>query len=299
VSRKNLIREPLLHFLLAGALVFGAYAWLNRGENGPGEPDRRIQVTEREISWLTETWTRQWQRPPDERELQGLVADYLREELLVREARSLGLDRDDVIVRRRMAQKMNFILEDTARVAAPTDEQLHALYESDRARFDTPATFSFETVFFSEDKRGDTAARDAQALLASLSAAGADADAGDAGDGTLLPREMSDADQQAIAGVFGDGFARAVMAQAPGSWHGPVASSFGQHLVRVTARRDGAARGLDDIRVELVEEWHRRGQADANAFYFKGLLERYNIEATDSVRPLIDPALAILRGGTG
>jgi hypothetical protein len=195
-----------------------------------------------------------------------------------------------------MAQKMNFILEDTARLAAPTDEQLRALYESDRARFDAPAMVSFETVFFSEDKRGDAAARDAQALLARLAAGGRDADPGDVGDGTLLPREMSDADQQAIAGVFGDGFAGAVMTQTPGRWNGPVASAFGQHLVRVTARREGAARGLDEIRAELVEEWHRRGQADAKTLYFKGLLERYEIDATDSVRPLIDPALAALRG---
>jgi hypothetical protein len=293
----KLLREPLLHFLLAGALLFGIYGWLNRGESDSGEFDRRIQVTEREISWLTETWTRQWQRPPDERELQGLVTDYLREELLAREARSLGFDRDDVIVRRRLAQKMNFILEDTARLAAPTDEQLRALYEEDRSRFDAPATVSFEMVFFSTDKRGDAATREAQALLASLSAAGANADPGNAGDGTLLPREMTDADQQAIASVFGDGFAGAVMTLEPGGWKGPVASAFGQHLVRVTSRSEGATRPFEEIRADLVEEWHRRGQTDAKALYFKGLLERYDIEATDSVRPLIDPALATLRGG--
>lgn len=292
----KLLREPLLHFLLAGVVLFGAYAWLNRDENDSGDLDRRIQITEREVAWLTETWTRQWQRQPDDRELQGLVTDYLREELLAREARALELDRDDVVVRRRLAQKMNFILEDTARLAAPTDEQLRALYEADRSRFDAPATVSFVSVFFSSDRRGDRAAKDAEALLARLSAAGANADPGRAGDSTLLPGELLDADEQTVSGDFGAEFAKAVMKLPPGEWHGPVASAFGQHLVRVTERRESAARPFDAIREALVEEWRRRGEADAKELYFKGLLGRYDIEATDSVRPLIDPALATLRG---
>jgi hypothetical protein len=86
----KLLREPLLHFLLAGALLFVAYAWLGRDESGPGGLNHTIQVTEREVSWLTETWTRQWQRPPDQQELQGLVTDFRREELLAREARALN-----------------------------------------------------------------------------------------------------------------------------------------------------------------------------------------------------------------
>jgi hypothetical protein len=292
----KLLREPLLHFLLVGAILFGVYAWLSRAETDSGDLDRTIQITEREVAWLTETWTRQWQRPPDDRELQGLVTDYLREELLAREARALELDRDDVVVRRRLAQKMNFILEDTARLAAPTDEQLRALYEADRARFDAPATVSFVSVFFSSDKRGDRAAKDAEALLARLSATGASAEPGNAGDSTLLPGELLDADEQTVSGDFGAEFAKSVMTLPPGEWHGPVTSTFGQHLVRVTERRESAARPFDAIRGALVEEWRRRGEADAKELYFKSLLERYDIEATDSVRPLIDPGLATLRG---
>lgn len=296
MSPTKLLREPLLHFLLAGALLFGAWAWLNRGEGDAGSIDRTIRITEREISWLTESFARLWQRPPDNRELQGLVADYLREELLSREARALELDRDDIVVRRRLAQKMNFIVEDTARLATPTDEQLRALYAADLVRFDAPATVSFVTVFFSSDKRGERAAADAQALLARLSAAGANPDPGNAGDGSLLPAEMLDADEQAIASSFGAGFAKAVMTLAPVGWQGPVESEFGQHLVRVTARQEAQARPFEAIRAALIEEWRRRGEADAKELYFKGLLERYAIEATDSVRPLIDPALATLRG---
>jgi len=292
----KLLYEPLLHFLLAGALLFGAYAWLNRGESDAGDRELTIQITEREVTWLTETWMRLWQRPPDERELQGLVTDYLREELLMREARALELDRDDTIVRRRLAQKMNFILEDTARLAAPTDSQLRALYDADRARFDAPATISFVSVYFSSDKRGDRAAADAQALLARLSVAGANAVPGNAGDSSLLPGELLDADEQAIARTYGAEFAKSVMTFAPGAWQGPVKSAFGQHLVRVTTRREAEPHSFEAVRETLVEEWRRQGETAAKELYFKGLLDRYDIEATDSVRPLIDPALAVLRG---
>ena len=112
---KHWLKEPLLHFLVAGGVLFGAYAWLNHGapENSAGV----VRITASEVAWLKETWARQWQRAPDDRELQGLVADYLREELLAREARAMGLDEGDTIVRRRLAQKMTFLLEDTARIA--------------------------------------------------------------------------------------------------------------------------------------------------------------------------------------
>ncbi len=290
----KLHREPLLHFLIAGALLFGAYAWLNRGS---GEhSDRSISITEREITWLTETWSRQWQRPPTEAEMQGLIADYLRETLLEREARALELDRDDLIVRRRLAQKMDFILADTARLAEPTDAELRALYDADRARFDVPPAISFTMLFFSAEKRSDRAAADARDVLARLLKAGAGVAPGSIGDATLLPDGMQDVDEQAIAGVFGDAFAKAVIALPAGTWQGPVESAFGLHLVRVTERRDAQPRPFEAVRTMLAEDWQRRGEQAAKEAYFKGLLDRYDIVATDSVRPLIDPALAKLRG---
>ena len=292
----RLLREPLLHFLLAGGLLFGAYAWLNRGESESGDLDRTIRITEREVTWLSETWARQSRRPPRDVELQGLIADYLREELLSREARGLELDRDDIIVRRRLAQKMSFLLEDTANLASPTEEELRALYAADRARFDAPAQVSFVTVYFSADERGDRAPEDARAALVQLSAGSPSSDPAAIGDSSLLPAEMQDADEQAIAGVFGADFARAVIQLSPGEWQGPIESSFGLHLVRVTARRETEPRPFEAVRDSLVEDWRRRAQENAKQAYFAGLLERYDIEATESVRPLIDPALATLRG---
>ena len=287
----RLIGEPLLHFVVAGALLFGAYAWLNRGESGAGGAGRTVRITEREVTWLAETWTRQWQRAPSERELQGLVADYLREELLAREARELELDREDTVVRRRLAQKMSFFLEDTARLAEPTDAELHALYDAERRRFDEPSRVSFEQVYLSREKRGEGAAEDAKRTLARLARGAEIADVSELGDPSLLPAELVDADEQAISGQFGAEFAQAVAALAPGAWQGPIESGFGLHLVRVTGRQAARPRPFEAVRAKLVERWRREHEAAAKEAYFAELLRKYDVQVADSVKPLLGPAL--------
>src|SRR5262245_19107109 len=110
VAIMNLLKEPLLHFVLAGAALFGAYSWMNRAAEKPNAGTApRIQVSAGDVQWLSENWTTQWRRPPTREELRGLVADYLNEQLLAREARVLGLDDNDVIIRRRLSQKLTFL----------------------------------------------------------------------------------------------------------------------------------------------------------------------------------------------
>ena len=137
---RHWLKEPLLHFLVAGGLLFAAYAWLNRGG---GEAPHAVPITATEVHWLKEMWARQWQRPPDEPELRGMVTDYVKEKLLAREARALGLDENDTIVRRRLAQKLEFLVQDTARLADPHEDELRQLYDTSRARYHTPARLSF------------------------------------------------------------------------------------------------------------------------------------------------------------
>ena len=296
LSSMKLIHEPLLHFAIAGTLLFAAYGWLNRDEVAASDADRTIQFTERELTWLTDTSARAWQRAPSERELQGLVAEYLREELLAREARELKLDRDDTVVRRRLAQKMNFILEDTARLAAPTDAELHARFDAEQARFHTPARTSIRQVYFSTGKRGDRATRDAHKALEQLTHGSGAVDPAALGDASLLPQILADADEQAIAGQFGAGFARVVGAIAPGAWQGPIESEFGLHLVLVTARDEGRPRTFEEVRAELLDEWRREQDVAAMNAYFTGLLRKYDVQASASTQHLLGPALSLLRG---
>ena len=141
---KKLLAEPLLHFLVLGAALFGAYALLGRRHHAEGPAAvESVRITEADIAWLRETWARQWQREPNDRELRGLLADYLKEEILSREARALGLDRDDVIVRRRLAQKMTFLVEDTAQISDPADEDLRRTYDAHPERFQESARITF------------------------------------------------------------------------------------------------------------------------------------------------------------
>ena len=136
---KRWLSEPLVHFLVLGALLFGGYAWLHRGESGSSDNGAGpVRITAKEIAFLTETWERLQQREPTREELHALVAGYLKEELLGREARAMGLDQNDLIIRRRLAQKVEFIVNDTSRLTAPTDDDLHRFYEANKESFQTP-----------------------------------------------------------------------------------------------------------------------------------------------------------------
>ncbi len=292
----KLLHEPLLHFAIVGALLFGAYAWLNRDESPASHEDRTIRITERELTWLTDTSARAWQRTPSESEFEGLIAEYLREELLAREARELELDRDDTIVRRRLAQKMSFILEGTARLASPTDAELRARYDADPARFRTPSKSSFRQVYFSTAKRGGRAATDALRAFGRLASRDRTVDAAELGDVSLLPRVVTDSDEQTIASQFGAAFAHTVVAIAPGVWQGPVESEFGQHLVLVTARDAGRPRAFEEVRAELLDQWQREQEVAAKNAYFARLLRKYDVQATASTQHLLGPAMALLQG---
>jgi len=275
------LREPLVHFLLAGALLFGAYAWLNRSG---GEAPRVVRISAAEVNWLKETWSRQWSRAPSEQELRGLVADYLKEVLLAREAKSLGLDTNDTIVRRRLAQKMEFLVQDTARLAEPREDELRRLYDAERGRFQSPARLTFMQVYF----KNEAGARRGMQEIVKRNPA-------ELGDPSLIEREYARADAQEVGAVFGPDFAGKVFALDPGRWHGPLASSYGFHLVRVNERQAVEPRPYGEVRDQLLEEWHRTAQARAREQFFAGLLKKYDVVVDASVQPLIGPLAEAVR----
>jgi hypothetical protein len=282
-AMKRFLNEPLLHFLVLGALIFAAYSWLNHSLPGNTRAAGTVRITSNEIAWLKETWSRQWQREPTRDELRGLVTDFLKEELLAREARSLGLDQDDTIVRRRLAQKLEFLVQDTSRLAEPTEKDLRRFYEANSERFQTDARISFTQVFFSREKRV-AAATEARAALSDLSRG---ANAADFGDRLLVDSEIIDADMQSVAGQFGRDFANAVFALKPGSWSGPIESGYGLHLVRVSEVKPGKQRAFSEVRIQVLEYWREQRQRSDNEKYFASLLKKYDVVVDDSVKPLI------------
>jgi hypothetical protein len=295
---KRLLKEPLLHFLMLGALVFAVYSWLNRSFPANKSSAGTVRITSNEIAWLKETWSRQWQREPTRDELRGLVTDFLKEELLAREARSLGLDQDDTIVRRRLAQKLEFLVQDTSTLAEPTERDLRRFYEANPERFQTDARISFTHVFFSREKRA-AAATDAKAALSDLSRG---ANAADLGDRLLVDSDIVAADRQSVAGQFGRDFADSVFALKPGAWNGPIESGYGLHLVRVSEVRPGIRREFSEVKTQVLEYWRQQRQRQDNEKYFASLLKKYDVVVDDSVKPLIgsfDESIAAPNNGPG
>jgi hypothetical protein len=275
---KKILREPLLHFLVIGAVLFGAYAWRNR--TLPGEVRAgQVRVSEADVKWLKETWAKQWQREPDSGELRGLVTEYLKEELLAREAREMGLDQDDIYVRRRLAQKVEFLVQDTSRLAQPTEEDLRKFHAAHPERFSEGAHISFTHVYFNGDHRADVAA-----ALVRLKAGESPMALGER---LLVDPEFQDTEEQNVASHFGADFSRAVFEMPQGEWLGPVTSGYGLHLVRVSARKPGQVREFSAVREQVLQRWRDARQREDNEKYFASLLKKYDVVLDETVKPMI------------
>lgn len=274
---RGLPREPLLHFLVLGGLLFAGHAALNPGDEAAAAP--AVRITAADTDWLTQMWTRQWQRPPTDEELALLIADHIREEVLAREAKALELDIGDTVVRRRLAQKMAFLLEDTFRFADPPEQDLRTLYETRPDLVSVPAQISFMQVFFQREQ-GDGRAR---ATLAALS--DGSVDAREAGDRLLIGDSLANQDERALASLFGAAFARTVFAQPIGHWSGPLASTYGLHLVHVTEISPALRRSFDESRERLVAEWRRERQETARRRLLHDLVRKYRVAADPALRP--------------
>lgn len=257
---RTFLREPLVHFLALGAIVFVLFAF-NAAPDLP--PDGKIVVRAAKIEQLVAGFSRTWHRPPSEQERDALVEDYIREEVLYREALAMGLDKDDTIVRRRLRQKLEFLTEDASIAMQPTDQHLQKWLDDHPAHFRTVPAIGFSQVYFNPGRPGDSALVAASRALAQIQAAKRDGDAsGGVGDTTMLPAELPLATMEEVASIFGDKFAQQVAQLPIQQWAGPVESGYGWHLVYVSKRSAGRPRPLSEVREAVAREWreaeHRR-----------------------------------------
>jgi hypothetical protein len=271
---KKLLHEPLLHFVLLGALLFAAYSHLNRE---PADSPQRIVVSSGQIEHLITTFARTWQRPPTGAELKGLVDQYVREEMFSREAVKLGLDQNDTVIRRRLQQKMEFIAEDLSAAAEPTHADLAAYLAKHPDAFRQDQQVTFRHVFLSPEKHADQLDAVTAKLLADLRAEGAKADVSALGDPTLLERSFRNETQHRIASDFGADFTT-LLAKAPvGEWTGPLASGFGANLVFVEQRTEGRVPSLDEVRPQVLREWENARRLETNRKFLESLLKQYEV----------------------
>ncbi|UCH21798.1 MAG: peptidyl-prolyl cis-trans isomerase [Deltaproteobacteria bacterium] len=270
------LREPLFHFLVLGAGLFMVYSVINGSVSAPAD---RIVVDETQALRLAGQFQRTWMRPPTEQELRGLVEEYVKEEILYREARILGLDQDDLVIRRRLRQKMEFINADLAESQAPTDTQLQVYFDANQDRFRRPDRFSLQQVYLNPHKLAGDVKRAAAGLLARLNTDPAlAADPKSLGDATMLPAQLDGVTRREVTNIFGRGFAKDIEDMPMGRWSGPYESSYGLHLVRMTERGVGGLPALAEIRPILEREWRAERSKEANERFYEALRVRYDVE---------------------
>lgn len=280
---KRLLREPLLHFVVLGALLAGLSALLREAPSPPPSPSAAggsyaFEVGPHHVASLREDWEAQWGRAPTAAELHELIAEHVREEMLVREARRLGLGADDAAVRRRLAERMELFQTEQAIVPEPTAADLAAFLAANRGEFAGPDRLQFHHVVFLDADRGAAAANDAAAALAMIRASAPPPErAPEIGDRFTLPGDYAAASRREIELTYGAEFAEALWGAPLARWMGPIRSPYGVHLVRVTGRAKGESPPLEAIRDQVRTVWLASKQAEHRRALMSQLVETYTV----------------------
>lgn len=267
--RSRILREPLTHFVLLGLLIFAIAHWLEARSKR-----YVINVGASEIARIANSYEQQYGSVPTADQIRTMVANYVREEIFLREGVALGLDKDDEIVRRRIAQKFDFLQQDMAVPRDPTDAELRDWYRRHRALYTIPARRSFDHIYFAIDQRGEAAAR-ALAEQALARATKGDVPTGDAFPGQTVIRLLSQADTNRLFG--GDGFAGHVFTVPAGRWAGPYRSGFGWHVVRVTESEAAQPRSFDAAKADARIDWKEASRLAQNGARYAKLLAQYRV----------------------
>jgi hypothetical protein len=274
----KLFKEPLIHFLTLGALLFILHSAVNG--SGVSEQHNRIVISDSEVEWLQGAWSKKWRREPTERELKNLIKDYVREEILYREALAMGLDDNDTIIRRRLATKMEFLAKDLGQLIKPTAKDLKEFFETNQERYREPSRISFSHVYFSPDRRA-SADSDARLVLASFQESEPSPDdAWQQGDRFMLHYEYPKKTHTEIMQLFGKSFADAIFKTAAGVWQGPVMSGYGLHLVYIIEQVEGRVPDLSEVRTKVYDDLVDQRRRQVYEAYCQKLHGKYQIVIT-------------------
>ena len=277
---KHWHKEPLLHFLFIGAIIFVVFSIVNKEEaavNG-----NKIVVSSAEIERLSGNWSKKWNRSPTEKELQGLIGSYIKEEVYYREALALGLDQNDTVLRRRLMQKMEFLSNDLADLSNPDETALNDYFLENQDKYELPARISFTHIYFSLDKHGNQIFDNAGKVLADIQASSPPIPrAPERGDSFMLQYDFTLEAPFEVARLFGQGFAEQLFQLDAGDWQGPIESGYGLHLVRINekvdARMPELASVIDKVRTDYMFEQRQK----TNKAIYERFKERYEIVVED------------------
>jgi len=275
---RTILREPLVHFLVLGGLIFAANWVLHPPA---ATDDRRIVVTQTDVARIRALYAQQWGAPPDPADMPNLIDNYVRSEVLFREGSSLGLGADDSVMRNRIVQKMEFLLQDASGVSQPSDAEIAAWFQAHDSAYRLPEQVTFTQIYFSPSLRGVRAEADARTALDGLRAK----TASDPGDPFMLAADPAPRSKDELAKSFGAGFADAVFSLPVGVWQGPVRSAFGLHLVRVEERTPARLPPLSEIRNRVHDDMMAERLRLAGEAAYHRIAARYRIDIDRAAKP--------------
>jgi parvulin-like peptidyl-prolyl isomerase len=236
-AARFLRREPLLHFVLLGALIFGVDAVLHP----PAKDDKLITVTKAMRQSFIDNFDEDKERVPSDAELEKMTESWVASEILYREGKALGVDRGDDMIRDRVAFKLQLLIFDQIRVAQPTDDQLRAWFSDNHERFDEQERVGF---YLTQPTDETTAKKQLEEIQAEH----------ESEDLQKQTRAVLGRPVSSLAPSFGEGFRDALLALPLGEWK-VLQSKDGWHVVRLDSRRPGVLANLDDVRDEAIRIW--------------------------------------------
>jgi peptidyl-prolyl cis-trans isomerase C len=276
-ARRRWLREPLLHFLLLGTLLFLGHRVLNPGPEA-GTQSTRIELTDDDLRQMTVAWLAQGRPAPTPEQMQSLVEARIREEILYREALALGLDRNDTIVKRQLARKMEFLAEDVSVIGEPKPEELSVWFAKNAQRFALSPRASFRHLYFSGDRRGQRAREEAaRAVHTLVGKPGEWPGAAKLADRFMFQDFYPDRSFEQLAKDFGPGFAQALFQLTPGSWQGPIESGYGWHVIWVDSITPGRVPTIEEVESDAKMQWVAEQRAEAKRKAFDAIRARYQI----------------------
>ena len=285
----HILREPLAQFLFLGALLYGGY-FLFIGPDEPIEEQKRfIYIDENRINWLKALWERKFKRPPTSEELQQQIARYEKETVYYREALALGLDREDSIIKRHLADKLRFLREDVVTPDKPSRQALLEYYQANRDRYTSSSRYSLKHLYFSLASGQEKAFDNAKQALVRLQQ-DPEAVADIRTDPLSLKHRYEDQGVKSLSRIFGSRFANALADRPVAEWFGPVASGYGIHLVYIDSHTKPALMEFEQVIDRVERAWIDQRQKALNEAYYQSLRQKYEFVIEKPVRDTNDKA---------
>jgi len=284
---RDLLKKPAVHVVFLGLIVAAAILLAK----GPPVTDasKRVVITGADLLQQRAAFMRTWQREPTAEELRGALEKHIRQEVLYREALTRGYDRDDLVVRRAMQQKMEFLAASQAMQKPPTEEEIEAFFALRQERYRLPAVLSFSQIYLSADQRGAGVEQAAIDLLAEVRSADPNPEAlVSLGDPIMLDNFYAGQTERDVAAAFGELFAEALVRLPVGEWQGPVSSGYGLHLVKVIEREESRVPEWREVANRVISDVEFEAKAAARDQLYQEIAQNYEVYLDHEVREFLE-----------